>query len=40
MFYSKDKKSVKLIDLGSAEDLENLDLRQIDIDDNPKRKQH
>lgn len=39
MFYADDfLKSVKLIDFGSAEDLEHPELRLTIIDDNPKRK--
>eukprot|EP00347_Sterkiella_histriomuscorum_P004813 403358994 len=40
MFYAKNQSQVKLIDLGSAEDLENAQVRQTHIDDNPKRTQH
>ena len=39
MFYTESK-SIKLIDFGSAEDLENQHIRLMDLDDNPKRKQH
>lgn len=37
MFYSKDHSKVRLIDFGSAEDLENLQIRLTHIDDHPKR---
>lgn len=37
MFYTSDMKRVKLIDFGSAEDLDNLNIRAMKIDDNPKR---
>jgi serine/threonine protein kinase len=41
MFFTDDtRKSVKLIDFGSAEDLEHPEIRLTNIDDNPKRKQH
>lgn len=45
MFFSNVKNAdgsrrVKLIDFGSAEDLEHLEIRRMEIDDNPKRKQH
>ena len=39
MFYTESKR-IKLIDFGSAEDLENQHIRLMDLDDNPKRKQH
>jgi hypothetical protein len=39
MFFTDDtRKSVKLIDFGSAEDLEHPEIRLTNIDDNPKRK--
>lgn len=37
MFYAQDRKRIKLIDLGSAEDLDNPQIRKMKIDDNPKR---
>jgi hypothetical protein len=41
MFFSDEKRGgIKLIDFGSAEDLDNLDIRKTKIDDNPKRIQH
>jgi hypothetical protein len=38
MFFTDDFKKIKLIDFGSTEDLDKLDLRLMHIDDNPKRK--
>jgi hypothetical protein len=40
MFYTDDHKSIKLIDFGSSDDLDNLQIRSMKIDDNPKRGQH
>jgi len=41
MFFADEAQSkVKLIDLGSAEDFDHLDIRRMRIDDNPKRMQH
>jgi hypothetical protein len=41
MFFSgAGQMEIKLIDFGSAEDLEKLEIRQLQIDDNPKRIQH
>lgn len=41
MFYTDlSKEKVKLIDFGSAEDLEHPEIRLTHIDDNPKRAQH
>jgi serine/threonine protein kinase len=41
MFYTdKERTSIKLIDFGSAEDLDHPEIRLTPIDDNPKRKQH
>ena len=37
MFITSDGRRIKLIDLGSSEDLEKLEIRQTIIDDNPKR---
>jgi hypothetical protein len=40
MFFREDNKRIKLIDFGSAEDLEHPEIRTMKIDDNPKRLQH
>lgn len=40
MFWSSDKSRVVLIDLGSAEDLTRRELRQIQIDRDPRRNTH
>jgi len=39
MFFTDSSRlNVKLIDFGSAEDLDNPQIRQLEIDDNPKRR--
>jgi len=40
MFFSLDETFIKLIDFGSSEDFEHMEIRTTEIDDNPKRKQH
>ncbi|CDW71361.1 agc pdk1 protein kinase [Stylonychia lemnae] len=40
MFYTNNQSHVKLIDFGSAEDIQNSQIRAMRIDDNPKRHQH
>lgn len=40
MFLSEDRKRIILIDFGSAEDLENPQLRKIKIDSDPRRMSH
>ena len=40
MFLSDDSKSVILIDFGSAEDLDNPQIRKMKIDNDPRRMSH
>ena len=40
MFFSEDKKRVIMIDFGSAEDLDYQMIRQMKIDDDPRRQSH
>ena len=40
MFWSEDRQRIVMIDLGSAEDLDNRSIRKMQIDDDPRRMSH